>query len=418
VPKHSSNLAQIFRAEYGRILATLMLHTRSIDVAEDALQDALLHATEKWPISGEPKNKAAWLLTVARRRMIDHIRKDTHRNAKQTLQNINDILPINSSHQEITENEEGIPDERLRLIFTCCHPALADNVRVPLTLKTLCGLSTREIARAFLTSEVTMNQRLTRAKRKIRDAGIAYEVPKGEALDNRLESVLSVIYLIYNESYNAFEGQTLSREDLANEAIHLARVLHDLLPKPEVAGLLALLLLHDSRRAARSTKSQSFIPLEQQNRSLWNKEQIQEGCSIVLTAMSAAKPGRYQLQAAISALHAMASDWESTDWKQIHQLYGVLYQRNPSPIVALNQHVALAYCGNVALAYQYINLLENELKSYQPFYAARADLAHRLGKTAIAIESYGQALSLTKNDAERAFLEKKLNYSKTFSKKT
>ncbi len=404
--KISSDLARVFRAESGRLLAALMLHTRSIDVAEDALQEAFLQASEKWPQSGTPRNKAAWLLTVARRRLIDHIRKDTLRNAESTIQTIEDLLPQND---DIQEQDYPIPDERLRLIFTCCHPALASNVRVPLTLKTLCGLSVREIARAFLSSEASMQQRLTRAKRKIRDAGIAYAVPENDALDERLESVLSVIYLIYNESYTAFEGQSLTRDDLAKEAIHLARVLYELLPKPEVAGLLSLLLLHDSRRSARSSGTQAFIPLEYQDRSQWNQTQIQEGTSIVLTAMSDAKPGIYQLQAAISALHAISPDWASTDWPQIYQLYGILYQLNPSPVVALNQCVAQAYYGELDAAYVRLSKLEDALKSYQPFYAAKAELALRLGEKETAIDNFSLAISLTKNTAEKDFLLEKKN---------
>lgn len=407
----ASDLARVFRAESGRILAALMMHTHSIDVAEDALQDALLQATEQWLKIGMPKNKAAWLLTVARRRLIDRIRKDSHRNADITIQSIQDMLPHNTDAIEI---DELIPDERLRLIFTCCHPALAQDARVPLTLKTLCGLSAREIARAFLTSEVTMNQRLTRAKRKIRDAGIAYEVPQGDALTERLPSVLSVIYLIYNESYNAFEGQTLTRCDLAKEAIRLARLLHQLLPRPDVAGLLALLLLHDSRRNARSSDTQPFIPLEHQDRTLWSQELIREGTNIVLTAMSEAKPDSYQLQAAISALHAMAPNWESTDWPQIQQLYAMLFQLFPSPVVALNQAMAQAYSGDVETAYSRLSELEIELKTYQPFFAARAELAYQLGENECALRDYDIALSLTKNEAEREFLLAKRNVVANF----
>jgi len=398
------DLARVFRAESGRILASLMMHTHSVDLAEDALQSALLEATEKWPVKGLPKNQAAWLLTVARRRLIDRFRKESFRNARTTLQAILDTQP---ETENSGESDAPIPDERLRLIFTCCHPALAENVRVPLTLKTLCGFSTREIARAFLTNEININQRLTRAKRKIRSAGIAYEVPEGDALNIRLPSVLSVIYLIYNESYSAFEGHALTRTNLAEEAIRLARVLYNLLPRPEVAGLLALLLLHHSRESARSSDTCAFIPLEHQNRKLWNQDLIQEGTKILLMALSQGKPDVYQLQASISGLHAMAENWVSTDWSQILQLYALLYRLNPSPVVSLNQAVALAHSGNVEDAFKTLNELEDALSSYQPFFAARAELAERLNHQNQALKDYDKALSLTKNSAERDFLSRK-----------
>ncbi len=396
----------MFRAESGRILASLMMHTHSVDLAEDALQDALVEAAEKWPKNGKPINQAAWLLTVARRRLIDRFRKESLRSARTTLEAIVDTQP---DLEGLCESETPIPDERLRLIFTCCHPALAENARIPLTLKTLCGFSAREIARAFLTTEININQRLTRAKRKIRSAGIAYEVPEGEALKARLPSVLSVIYLIYNESYSAFEGHALTQTKLAEEAIRLARILHKLLPRPEVAGLLALLLLHHSREAARSSHTVAFIPLEQQNRELWNQELIQEGTKLLLMALSEGKPDVYQIQASISGLHAMAINWASTDWPQILQLYALLYQLNPSPVVSLNQAVALAHSGNVKSAYETLNELEPELSTYQPFFAARAELADRLNMQNQALADYDKALSLTKNGAERDYLLRKKN---------
>jgi len=398
------DLARVFRAESGRIIASLMMHTHSVDIAEDALHDALLEAAEKWLVNGIPKNQAAWLLTVARRRLIDRFRKESFRNARATLQAVLDTQP---DIEEFSESEVAIPDERLRLIFTCCHPALADNVRVPLTLKTLCGFSTLEISRAFLTTETSIIQRLTRAKRKIRDAGIPYQVPEGNALNDRLPSVLSVIYLIYNESYSAFDGHSLTRKNLAEESIRLARILHKLLPRPEVAGLLALLLLHHSRESARSSDAVAFIPLEQQNRKLWKQDLIQEGTKILLIALSKGQPGIYQLQASISGLHAMAENWASTDWPQILQLYSLLLQLNPSPVVSLNKAVALAHSGHVEPAYQTLNELEEDLSSYQPFFAARAQLAEQLGKPQQALNDYDKALSFTKNSAERDFLLRK-----------
>ncbi len=397
-------LARTFRAESGRILASLMMLTRDIDLAEDALHDALVQASHEWQEKGTPNNPAGWLLTTARRRLIDHIRKEKHRSAEATLQAIVDTQPTNKEVEHDT-----FKDERLRLIFVCSHPALAEDVRVPLTLKTLCGLSTREIARAYLSSEVAMNQRLTRAKRKIRDAGIAYEVPEGDALYERLASVLAVIYLMYNESYSAFEGQTLTRSDLAQEAIRLARLLKTLLPLPDVDGLLALLLLHDSRRAARSSDTDAFIPLERQDRKCWDHGLIKEGTQLALTSLAKGKPGVYQVQAAISALHAMAPSWRETDWSQIQQLYGVLSSIAPSPIVSLNHAMVYAYLDDLETAYKQVCDLEVALKNYQPFYVSRAELEYRRGNLKKAMEDYQKALRLTKNEAEKTFLITKKN---------
>lgn len=395
------DLARVFRAESGRILASLMMDTRSIDLAEDAMAEAVLQATEQWPREGRPRNPPAWLLTVARRRLIDRLRRESLRSAEATLQAVHDTTP---EPDEVAEADAPIPDERLRLIFVCCHPALAEDTRVPLTLKTLCGLSVKAIARAFLSSEIAMNQRLTRAKRKILDAGLAYEVPEGDALHERLRSVLAVVYLIYNESYNAYEGQTLSRDDLALEAIRLARLLHDLLPQPEVAGLLALLLLNHARAPARSSATQTFIPLQAQDRALWHTAQIREGTALVVTALGQGRPGAYQLQAAISALHAMAPSWEATDWPQIQGLYAQLYAIHPSPVVALNQAVASAYAGDTAGACARLDALESQLPHYQPFFAARAELCRQTGRWAHARKDYDRALALTQNNAERDFL--------------
>jgi RNA polymerase sigma-70 factor (ECF subfamily) len=307
------------------------------------------------------------------------------------------------SSDETTEAEHPIPDERLKLIFTCCHPSLSEQAQTALTLKTLCGLSAREIARAYLVSEVTMNQRLTRAKQKIKKAGIAYKVPETDNLEERLPSVLSVIYLIFNESYTAFEGKTLTRQDLANEAIRLAKVLYRLLPRPDIAGLLCLVLLHTSRIAG-SNQALTFITLEKQDRSLWDQTEIEEARTLLLRVMSEGKPDQYQIQAAISALHAQAQDWVATDWTQIILLYDELYKLNPSPVVKLNQSVALANSGNKELALVQLNKLEEALKDYQPFYAARADLARQLSKIELAIQSYQKAISMSKNAIERDYL--------------
>jgi len=396
-------LAQLYRAESGRILSILMLKTRDLNLAEDSLQDAFIQANLQW--ESIPEKPAAWLLTIARRRLIDRLRKEQHRNHHSTLQAIIDIEPINGAE----ENDfEKFPDERLRLIFTCTHPALAENSRVPLTLKTLCGLSTRELARAYLISEPAMGQRLTRAKRKIRDAGIPYEVPEGNSLIERLDSVLSVIYLIYNESYSAFEGLTLTRSDLAEEAIQLARLLKKLLPNPEVDGLLALLLLHDSRRHARTSCEQSFIALEHQNRNNWNQKLISEGVSLTSKSLKKNSIGSYQIQAAISALHSLAPSWKETDWAQIKQLYDLMMTINPSPVIVLNRAVAIAYAGNINLALEQLMAMELQLKNYQPYYAARAELNIQAGHFHKATNDYKKAIQLTSNNAERVFLKSKL----------
>ena len=293
----STSLARTFRAKSGQVLASLVWYCKDLILAEDALQDACEQATIKWPAEGTPENTGAWLHTVAKRKLIDRLRQNHSRSAKQILQFIQDSVydePVSM------EADQAVPDERLRLIFTCCHPALNEQARVALTLKTLCGLKVNEISRAFLSSETAMSQRLTRAKRKIKDAGIAYKIPEGRALEQRPPSVLAVIYLIYNESYSAYEGQTLTRADLANEAIRLGRILRELMPRPDVSGLLALMLLHDARRSMRSAEDHTFIPLEHQDRSSWNQDHITEGTQILLTALAQGQPDRYQVQAAIS----------------------------------------------------------------------------------------------------------------------
>jgi len=396
----STDLARVFRAESGRVLAALITYSKDISLAEDSLQDACLQAIEQWPEGGVPENKGAWLLTVAKRRLIDRVRRQSHQHSEHVLALVSDSLTGAPSDEE----QQAIPDERLKLIFTCCHPALSEQARVALTLKTLCGLTAREIARAFLTSEATMNQRLTRAKRKIRDSGIAYDIPEGDALADRVSSVLAVIYLIYNESYCAYEGQMLTREELAHEAVRLARVLLELLPRPDVTGLLALMLFHDARRGARSSDSQSFIPLEKQDRNLWNQEAIAEAQQLLNKAMSSGKPDAYQIQAAISALHAQAPDWYDTDWAQIKLLYRALYKLAPSPVVALNQAVALAHSGEHGKAFEYLLTMEPDLKTYQPFYAACADIAANLHHYETASRYYERAIQLSKNNSERDFL--------------
>ena len=396
----SADLARVFRAESGRVLAALVAYSQDLSLAEDSLQDACVQAIEQWPAHGMPDNKGAWLLTVAKRRLIDRLRRQSHQRNEHVLALVAQSLEGVPSE----EAQQVIPDERLKLIFTCCHPALSEQARVALTLRTLCGLTAREIARAFLRSETTMNQRLTRAKRKIKDSGIPYSIPEGEALAQRVSSVLAVIYLIYNESYSAYEGQMLTRKELAQEAIRLARILFKLLPRPDVAGLLALLLFHDARREARSSHSQSFIPLELQDRKLWNREAIAQAHQLLNNAMLAKEPDSYQIQAAISALHAQAPCWEETDWAQIQLLYGALYKLEPSPVVALNQAVALAHSGAHARALECLLGLETELQNYQPFHAACADIAAKLARYPQSTRYYERAIQLSKNSSERDFL--------------
>jgi len=390
---------RLFRAKSGQILAALIAQCRDIQLAEDALQEAFLTAHTQW--NDTIQHPEAWILAVARRRMIDRLRQSSRQSDQQTLST---VLSSLNPEQSKPETNHEIPDERLKLIFTCCHPALNQQSQVALTLKTLCGLSSREIARAYLISETAMNQRLVRAKKKIRSAGIAYKVPTGNALTQRLDSVLTTLYLIYNESYSAFEGQTLTRDDLAEEAIRLARVLAKLLNEPEADGLLALMLLHQSRSPARSSDKHKFIALEHQNRTLWDHNKASEGRTILMTALGKGQPGKYQLQAAISALHSEAQSWQETDWKQIIILYLRLYDTAPSPIVKLNGLVALSNSGREQEALEQLRALEQPLKNYQSYYAAKADIEARLALLDNAKESYAHAIELSKNDAEREFL--------------
>jgi RNA polymerase sigma-70 factor, ECF subfamily len=395
------SLARIFRAESGRVLAALVTYAKDLDLAQDSLQEACEQALKSWPEQGLPKEPGAWLFTVAKRKLIDGFRQQHRHNNVSFKQN---IYSDQETDEEMAEWHYQIPDERLRLIFICCHPALNQAARVSLTLKSLCGLSIKEIARAYLSSEFAITQRLTRAKRKIRDAGISFELPEGEALEYRLDSVLAVIYLIYNESYSAFEGQNLTRDDFADEALRLANLLFALLPLPRVAGLLALLLFHDARRNARSSSKHSFIPLQEQDRSLWDQNKITRANTLLTEAMAQNRTDPYQIQAAISALHSQAKDWQSTDWKQIYLLYGALYRMEPSPIVLLNQAVTIANSGNIQQGYERVCCLHQELSDYQPFYAAKADLEVKLGHPERAISTYTQAINKTRNGSERDFL--------------
>lgn len=396
-------LAGVFREDAGRVLSALIAQLRDFDLAEDALQDAISAALTAWRRDGLPGNGAAWLLTAARRKAIDRLRRKAVRDAPGNVQAIVDELEQSVAEPE---GEQDIPDERLRLIFTCCNPALNQAAQVALTLRTLCGLSTREIARAFLVPEATMAQRLVRAKSKISKAGIPYQVPEASHLAERLQAVLATVYLIFNEGYAATDGDSPVRADLCEEAIRLARLLVRLTPEAEAGGLLALMLLHDSRRAARHSSTGEMVALDSQDRSLWNKSRIDEGTHLLRASLGRNRPGPYQVQAAISALHAEAAEFAETDWPQIAGLYAALEKMTPSPVVTLNRAVAVSHSGSVEDALQVLESVADALEGYQPMLAAQADFLRRLGRDTAAEDAYRAAIELTTNAAEKRFLEK------------
>jgi RNA polymerase sigma-70 factor (ECF subfamily) len=399
-------LANVYREEAGRVIAALVRQVGDLDLAEDALQDAMAEAVVAWRRDGAPRNGGAWLLTVSRRRAIDRIRKSatarTATNAASLIANLEEL-------PKSPEATSTLPDERLRLIFTCCHPALPEDSRVALTLRTMCGLTTTEVARAFLASETTMRQRITRAKEKIRSKGIPYAIPLDAELDSRLESVLDVVYLIFNEGYAATDTSSVTRSELCEEAIRLGRILYELMPKPEVGGLLALMLLHDSRRAARISTDGAYIALDEQDRSLWNQAQIGEGRHLLHKCLGHRRPGHFQIQAAISAVHSEARTAVETDWIQIAGLYVALSQAAPSSIVTLNHAVALSHAESPDAGLRLLESVATELQEYQPFHAAHADLLRRAGRGDDAITAYRRALDLSQSDPQRQFLQQRLS---------
>ena len=397
----------IYRTESRRVLATLIRLLGDFDLAEEALHDAFATAVERWPEEGIPANPRAWLVSTGRFKSIDRVRRRARFDAK--LIEVTERLATNMMPPPDLDDDQ-VEDDRLRLIFTCCHPALAPDAQIALTLREVCGLTTEEIARAFLTPAPTLAQRIVRAKTKIRDARIPYQVPPLSELHERLDAVLHVIYLVFNEGYSASSGASLTRHDLSAEAIRLGRLLVELLPEPEATGLLALMLLHDARRSARSSSDGELLLLEEQDRSLWNRGQIEEGRRLVEQALSSKPLGRYVIQAAIAAVHAESPNAPATDWRQIVGLYDVLLRIEPTPVVELNRAVAVAMADGPAAGLVLIDeiLAREELTEYYLAHSARADLCRRLGRRADAIASYERALELTKQEPERRFLERRL----------
>ncbi|MCK9605796.1 MAG: RNA polymerase sigma factor [Methylomonas sp.] len=395
----------IYRLESSHVLATLIRLLGDFDLAEEALHDAFRAALEQWPRDGIPANPKAWLVSVGRFKAIDNLRRRARFEMLEDVDTLAD--PAGESGDP---DEEHLEDDRLRLIFTCCHPALSSEAQVAMTLREVCGLATEEIARAFLTPAPTLAQRIVRAKAKIRDAKIPYQLPDPAELPERLDNVLRVVYLVFNEGYSASSGSMLTRHDLSEEAIRLGRLLAELLPDPEILGLLALMLLHESRRAARSSPDGELILLSDQDRSLWNREQIAEGSIMVERALRSRRFGPYTLQAAIAAVHAGAVEAAATDWPQIAALYTVLLRIEPSPIVKLNRAVAIAMRDGPDAGLVLIDaiLSRGELAEYQLAHSARADLLRRLGRTNEARSAYERALSLTRQQPERRFLERRL----------
>jgi RNA polymerase sigma-70 factor (ECF subfamily) len=400
-------LDDVYRSESRRILATLIRLLGDFDLAEEALHDAFRAALEQWPREGAPANPRAWLVSAGRFKAIDSLRRRARFDASLVV--LAEQLDADTNASTGWDSDQ-VEDDRLRLIFTCCHPALAPEARIALTLREVCGLTTEEIARAFLIPPPTLAQRIVRAKAKIRDAGIPYQVPARDQLPERLDAVLHVIYLVFNEGYAASAGDALTRPDLSGEAIRLGRLLMALLPEPEAIGLLALMLLHEARRAARTSPEGDLVLLENQDRALWNREQIAEGLALVEQALASRRFGPYTLQAAIAAVHAEAASIAATDWAQIVELYDLLAQAVPSPVVDLNRAVAVAMRDGPQAGLALIDsiLARGELTDYHLAHAARADMCRRLGRTEDARVSYVRALGLAQQDPERRFIEGRL----------
>ncbi|WP_341676788.1 RNA polymerase sigma factor [Niveibacterium sp. SC-1] len=405
VTKRHGEVEAIWRAESRRVLATLIRLLGDFDLAEEALQDAFQAALAQWPQEGIPANPRAWLVSTGRFKAIDGIRRRARFTAWDEVAEQIEAIPAAPGPED-----EAIPDDRLRLVFTCCHPALSLDARVALTLREVCGLTSEEIARAFLVPLPTLAQRIVRAKAKIRVARIPYEVPERDALAQRLDAVLRVIYLVFNEGYSASSGEALTRADISAEAIRLGRLLIELLPDPEAQGLLALMLLQDSRRVARTGADGALVLLADQDRSLWNRAQIEEGVARVSEALRSGRFGAYTLQAAIAAVHAEAPEAAATDWPQIVGLYDVLLRVDPSPVVALNRAVAIAMRDGDAAGLVAVDaaLAGGELAQYHLAHAARADLCRRLGRRGEAREAYERALGLAKQEQERRFLQARI----------
>ena len=399
-------LERIYRSESRRVLSTLIRLLGDFDLAEEALHEAFRAALEQWPRDGVPSSPRAWLVSAGRFKAIDAMRRNARFSALDDLE----AHGLEIAADEASPDDEDIADDRLRLIFTCCHPALAADAQVALTLREVCGLTTEEIAHAFLTPVPTLAQRIVRAKGKIRDSRIPYAVPQPQELAERLDSVLRVIYLVFNEGYSASAGDAITRHDLSAEAIRLARLLAELLPEAEVHGLLALMLLHESRRAARTSADGELVLLEDQDRSLWDRAQIAEGCTLVEQALASRRFGPYSLQAAIAAVTAEAPGFRETDWREIVGLYDVLLRVEPSPVVALNRAVAVAMRDGPSAGLALVDALlaGGELHDYRFAHAARADMCRRLGRNEEAREAYRQALALTRQGPEQRFLARRL----------
>jgi RNA polymerase sigma-70 factor (ECF subfamily) len=397
----------VYRAESRRVLATLIRRLGDFELAEEALHEAFKAALEQWPQDGVPANPRAWLISTGRFKAIDALRR---RARFEPLPDDLDRLLLAEADDVNSRLDENIEDDRLRLIFTCCHPALSAEAQVAMTLREVCGLTTEQVARAFLVSPTTVAQRIVRAKAKIRNARIPYEVPGAADLPDRLDSALRVIYLVFNEGYSASSGAEITRHDLSGEAIKLGRLLMELLPEPEVLGLLALMLLHDSRRVARTSQDGELVLLDDQDRSLWNQNQIAEGLALVERALAGKEIGAYTIQAAIAAVHASAPNVGATDWPQIAALYDLLARAEPSPVVELNRAVAIAMRDGPAVGLRLIDgiLEQGKLSDYHLAHAARADLCRRLGQIAEARSAYERALSLTEQEPERRFLQRRL----------